>query len=239
MSIQNYSTFVANLANFLVLSSTDVNYQNALSNIVDDTEQRIYRELDLLNTVVRDSSAALTAGARLFTLPSTLGTFVVTEELNVITPAGTTNPDSGERSALVPASKEMLDFLYPSSIGSAAPLFWAPITDGTVIVGPWPNAAYQVEVVGTIRPTPLSTSNVTTLLTQYFPDLFFAGSLVVANGYLKNFGAMADDPKAAITWQSHYDQLMQSAQTEEARKKLQSQGWSSKQPAPLASPPRT
>ena len=234
----DYSTYVNQLSTFLEIDSTDVNFQAALANIIDDSEQRIYRELDLLDTVVRDSSAALISGNRSFTLPSTLGRFVVTEEINVITPAGTT-PDNGTRNSLVPSSREMLDMLYPSVTGATVPTYWAPITSQQIIVGPWPDAAYQVEVVGTIRPTSLSSTNSTTLLTQFFPDLFFAGSLVMAQGYMKNFGAMSDDPKAAMSWQSHYDQLIQSAQVEQQRKRLASQGWSPKQPAPIATPPRT
>ena len=213
MSIPDYSTYVNQLSTFLEIDSTDVNFQAALANIIDDSEQRIYRELDLLDTVVRDSSAALISGNRSFTLPSTLGRFVVTEEINVITLAGTT-PDNGTRNSLVPSSREMLDMLYPSVTGATVPTYWAPITSQQIIVGPWPDAAYQVEVVGTIRPTSLSSTNSTTLLTQFFPDLFFAGSLVMAQGYMKNFGAMSDDPKAAMSWQSHYDQLIQSAQVE-------------------------
>lgn len=239
MSIPDYSTYVNELSTFLEIGSTDVNFQAALANIIDDSEQRIYRELDLLDTIVRDSSAALSAGVNSLTLPSTLGRFVVTEEINVITPVGTVSPDSGTRNSLVPSSREMLDMLYPSATGATVPTYWAPITTQLVIVGPWPDAAYQVEVVGTIRPTSLSSTNNTTLLTQYFPDLFFAGSLVMAQGYMKNFGAMSDDPKAAMSWQSHYDQLMQSAQVEQQRKRLASQGWSPKQPAPIATPPRT
>lgn len=235
----NYSQYVTDLANLLVVPTGDTGFQTVLPNIIDDAEQRIYRELDLLNTIVRDSSAALTAGLRTFNLPSATGTFVVTEQINVVTPAGTSNPDNGTRNALVPVAKEFLDVAWNSVSGSTVPQFFAMVTQTTIIVGPWPDQGYQVEVVGTQRPAPLSSTNVTTLLTQYFPDLFMAASMVFAAGYQQNFGAAVDNPQQAVTWETHYKTLKDSAEVEEMRKKFTSQGWSPKQPAPIATPPRT
>lgn len=234
-----YTQFVTDLANMLVVPVNDANYTTVLPNIIDDLEQRLYRELDLVNTVVRDSSSALSINTRTFNLPTANGTFIVTEELNVITPSGTINPDSGTRNTLTPTSKELLDVLWPSVSGSTVPQYFAPITQNQFIVGPWPDQAYQVEVVGTQRPIPLSATNVTTLLSVYFPDLVMAAGMVYATGYQRNFGAMVDDPKAAVSWESHLQELLKSAQTEEQRKKFNQAGWSSKQPAPNATPPRT
>jgi len=93
-----YSTFVTSLANLISVEPTDPGYLTALPNIIDDAEQRLYRELDLLSTMVT-ATGLLTSGSRKFTLPTTSGTFVVVEEFNVITPAGITNPELGERVA--------------------------------------------------------------------------------------------------------------------------------------------
>jgi len=54
--------------------------------------------------------------------------------MNVITPAGTTNPDAGTRNPLLPSTKEMLDFLYPSATGSGIPQFYAPINQNSFVV---------------------------------------------------------------------------------------------------------
>src|SRR5882724_7800130 len=104
----SYTTFTTTLANFLVIPIGDTNLAQAMTAIIDQAEQNIYRDLDLLNTVGRDSSGHLTAGSRTFTEPNT-GTnpFIVTQQLSVITPAGTLDPDSGTRNQLLPASKEM------------------------------------------------------------------------------------------------------------------------------------
>jgi hypothetical protein len=236
-----YSTFVTSLANLLVVQTSDSGFQTVLPNIIDDAEQRLYRELQLLNTTVRDSSVAFSTGTRTFNLPSSIGTFYVVDSIYAITPAGTVNPDLGTHNYLTPASRSFIDALFPSSVGSGVPQYFAPTTQNSYIVGPWPDQAYQAEVVGTIRPTALSSTNVTTLLSWYFPDLFLAASCVFGAGYQQNFGASGavDNPAMAVNWESHYQTLLKSAEVEEAMKKFTSQGWSSKAPAELATPPRT
>lgn len=237
-----WSTFTTSLANFLVIPISDTNFQSAISNIIDYAEQQSYRDLDLLNTVYRDSSVALTAGNRNYIEASSIsgnGPFLVTQELNVITPAGTTNPDLGTRNPLLPTTKEMLDFLYPSSAGSGVPQYFAPTNQNSFVVGPWPDQAYTVEAVGTVRPLPLSVSNATTLLSMYFPDVFLNASLVYGAGYLKNFGAAQDDPQSGTSWKTLYDASLKSALSEESRKKFQDQGWSGFSTGASATPPRT
>jgi len=211
LTYSQWNAQICNLAGGNELQ-TDANFQAMLPSAIDDAEQRLYRTLDLLNTITRDSSAALTAGNRNFTLPSSIGTFVVTEQINVITPFGTSNPDSGTRNPLLPTSKEFLDATWNSVTGSTVPQYFAMITQGQIIVGAWPDQSYQVEVVGTIRPAPLSSTNVTTLLSWYFPDLFVAASMVFVSGYQKNYGMQGDDPKQAVNWEAHYQALLQSAE---------------------------
>lgn len=234
-----YATYQASIANLMPVAVSDPGFLAMFPNMIDDAEQRLYRDLDLLNTIVRDSSAALATNTRNFNLPTSQGIFLVTENLNVITPAGTTNPELGTRVALMPVTKEYLDITWPSVTGSTVPQYFAPVTQSTFIVGPWPDQAYTVEVVGTQRPAPISTTNVTTLLSVYFPDLFVAASMVFASAYMKDFGAAVDDPKSGVTWEQHYGALKASAETEENRKKFAMAGWSPKQPSPQATPPRT
>lgn len=235
----DWNGFQQTMALNMVLSTTDANFQLAIGNIRDDAEQRLYRELDLLNTVFRDTSGALSTNTRNFTLPSSTSTFVVTDNINVITPAGTTNPENGTRNPLTPISRDALDYLWPSVTGSTVPVYFAMITQSQIIVGPWPDQAYQVEVVGTFRPAPLGTTNTTTLLSTFFPDLLVAAGMVYAVGYQRDFSSASDDPRAGVTWETHLQELLKSAQTEEQRKKFNMAGWSSKQPAPQATPPRT
>lgn len=230
----NYSQYIIDLANLLVVPTTDPNFQIVLSNIIDDAEQRIYRELDLLTTIIRDSSSTLTANSRNFTFPQH---FVVSESINVYTPSGTTT----SRKQLVPVTREWMDAVWGNEISTATPSvpqYYAMITDQTIIVGPPPDAGYTMEVVGTIRPTPLSSTNTTTYLTLYLPDLFLAASMVFGSAYQLNFNTMGDNPQQASGWEDHYQKLLASANIEENRKKYAAQAWTPKQPTPVATPPR-
>lgn len=233
-----FASWVTALANEIVVDETDPNFVGILSSCIDYGEQRLYRELDLLNTVTRES-APLIAGNRNFTLPQNNGRFVVTNGFNLITPSTTTNPDLGTRTQLTPASRDFLDSVGGSPSYTGLPVNYAPITDQQFIVGPaWPDQAYTVEVVGTIRPTPLSASNTTTFLTNYLPDLWFAATMIFMTGWQQNFGAQADNSGQAMSWENQYKELFASANLEEQRKRYASGAWGSLSPTPAATPSR-
>lgn len=232
-----YTTFQNSVLNLMPDVASNPRFSTDLPNIIDYAELRCYRDLDLLNTK-KTATATLTAGNRNLGLD---GTFVVTEEINVITPATATSADSASatRNYLVPTSKEVLNVIWPSSTGSSVPVYFAMLSQSAVLLGPWPDQAYTVEVVGTFRPTPLSANNATTLLSTFFPDLFLAAAMVRTAGLMKDYGAQSDDPKLAQSWENQYTLLLRSAEVEEKRKKFQAEGWSSAQPSQIATPPRT
>lgn len=234
-----YNTFVSSLANMLVVPVDDPAFVLVIPNVIDYAEQRIYRDLDLLQTIVRDSSAALTSGNRNFTLPTDVGTFIVLDDINVITPAGTVDPELGTRVSLLPTSKESLDALYPSSTGSGVPSYFAMIQQSSIIVGPWPDQAYQIEVVGTQRPAPMSVTNQTTFLSVNLPDLLLAAACLWGAAFQKNFSEVGDQPQAAAAFEAQYNILLKSSNMEEMRKRFTAAGWSSRSPSPDATPPRT
>lgn len=233
-----YSAYVTSLANLIPVPESDPGFVTALPNIIDDATLRLYRALDLVDATVRDATATFTTGTRNFNLPTSIGTYIICDEVNVITPVGTTNPELGTRRQLVPASNEILNALWPSSSGSTVPQYFSMVDQGLFIVGPWPDAAYNVEIVGSQRQAPLSSTNTTTVFTEFFPDLFIAASMVFAAGYMKNFGAGSDDPKMAMSWENHLQTLLADAKTEEARKTFSAQAWSGKSASPVT-PPRT
>ena len=231
----NYTQFVASLANRMALQNVSSGpFQTELPNIIDAAEQRCYREVDLLDTRITDSTGTLTPGSRNFTLPQSVGRFVVTEQVNILV--------SGSRQPLVNVSIDTLDVLWPSDTNlttPSVPILFALFTSQIIRVGPSPDQGYPVEVVGTARPAPFSATNTTTLLSLYLPDLFFAAAMVIAAGYQKNFGAQADDPKMAMSWEQQYQIARTSAVTEEFRKKYAGSDWSPKAASTEAQLPRT
>lgn len=222
-----YTTYIAQISNIMAVQSSTTQFQTMAPGMIDYAEQRLYRELDLLSTVVTDQTGTLTSGSRNFTLPTTSnGKFITVQNINLLTPVSATFT-TGTRVPLAPIDKSYLDNVWGSSTGSAVPKNFAMIDQWNIIVGPWPNAAYKVEVIGTIRPNPLSVSNTTTFLTTYLPDLFIAASMIFASGYQRDFGAQADNPQQAQSWEAQYENLIKSAGMEEIRKKWSGPGWSS------------
>ncbi|WP_043162250.1 hypothetical protein, partial [Bradyrhizobium sp. Ai1a-2] len=165
-----FDSWVAAVANAIVEAPADPNFTGILSSAIDYAEQRLYAELDLLNTVTR-ISGHLTIGSRDFILPSGNGTIIVTNGINLITPASASNTvGTGKRNQLTPVSRDFLDAVGGDQSFTGVPTNYAMITDQAIIVGPqWPDDRYLLEVIGTIRPTPLSSTNQSTYLTQFLP----------------------------------------------------------------------
>jgi hypothetical protein len=118
------------------------------------------------------------------------------------------------------------------------PQYFCPFNDNLFYVGPFPDAAYYVEVVGTYRPDSLSASNTETFISLYLPDLFIMASMIYLSAFQRNFGRQSDDPSMAMSYEQQYQLLKQGAQVEESRKKWEAGAWSSQSPSPVASPNR-
>lgn len=214
-----YATYTTAIAELCTIPASNADFQAILPDAIDYAEQRIYRELDLLATFIADASGSLAVNNRNYTLPTPAsGPFVTVESVNVITPAATA-PDSGTRNALMKTSVDMVNFLAPSTVTAGVPTVFAMLTNQSLVVGPFPDGAYRIEVIGTIRPNPLSATNTTTILSTQLPDMLVAASMVFMSGYMKNFGSQADDPKMAQSWENQYQTLAKSANVEELRKK--------------------
>ena len=231
-----YSTYKTQIATLAVVSETDANFLIVLPQAITYAENRIYRDLDFLSTVTSSTAYSVAAGNRSLTVPASA--FVTIQEINVILPAGSSNLQTGIRSPLIPVTKEYLNFVYPSLTGASSPEYFAMIDQNNMIVGPWPDNNYTVEIVGTVRPDSLSVSNPETFISLYLPDLMIMASMVYVSGYQRNFGRQADDPAMAQSYESQYQALLGPAVVEEARKKFQSGAWSSMSPAPVATPTR-
>ncbi len=235
-----YSQYVTQIATLAVVEETNPAFITILPQTITYAENRIYRDLDLLQTSASITGYALTAGNRTLTIPE--GTIVVSEQINIITPVGETNPNAATatRNSCLPTTKEYLDLVYGnnSAANRAMPTYFAPFNDNLFYFGPVPDQNYNVEIVGTVRPASLSASNTTTFLSLYFPDIMIMASMIYVSGYQRNFGRANDDPQMAVTYESQYKALLQGATIEEARKKFEAAAWSSQSPAVVASPTR-
>lgn len=231
----DYGSYISQIANLMAADSTTPEFQTMVQGMIPYAEDRIYRELDLLNTTVVNYANSFTAGSRSFTLPTNgaNGIFYTVTGINVITPAGAT-PDAGTRNQMTAVTMDYLNAVWNSATGASVPQEFAMVNQFTIVVGPWPDANYNVEVVGTIQPAPLSSTNTTTFLTDYLQDLFVAASMIFAAGFMRDFGAQADNPQMAQSWESQYQTLLKSAMLLELRKKWAGPGWTPFSSVPIA-----
>lgn len=225
----DYTQYVQQIANLAIVPVSDPNYQILLPQMITYAENRIYRDLDLLSTVQPYNQAATASGVRTVTIPQ--GTFVTIQNVNVLTNTSTRNP-------LLPVTKEFLDATWGSPTSAAQPKYFALLNDTALIFGPWPNAIYPLEIVGTIRPDSLSATNTTTFISLYLPDLFIMASMIFISAYQRDFGRQSDDPQMAMSYEAQYNALLKGATVEEFRKKFESVGWTSMSPSPVAAPTR-
>ena len=225
-----YTTWTTEIALLSQFNATDPDFLSNLPSCSDYATDRITRELDLLNTATSTSTPVLTVGTRIVNLSSLNPVFNVIRDINVLTPQGTTNPDLGLRNPLVIGSRAIMDWIYGSDSVTGVPEFWRPVTDQIIAVAPYPDKAYNIEVVGTVRPSPLSGTTATNWISTYLPDLLIAASMIQMSGFKMNFGAQSDDPQQAQSWEAQYIKLRDSAATEDAMRRYYATGWSSQLP---------
>ena len=235
-TVAGTTSYVDQIATMAVVEATDPAFLIILPQMITYAENRMYRDLDFLFTSTSVTGYLVPNGSRQITIPD--GTLVVSEQINIITPAGQSNPELGTRTPLLPTTKEYLDAVYGSSAYTGTPQYFAPFNDNLFLVGPFADQNYYVEIVGTYRPASLSATNTTTFISLYLPDVFIMASMIYISAYQRNFGRANDDPQMAVTYESQYKELLKSSYVEEARKKFQAGAWTAYSPAQAASPTR-
>lgn len=239
----NYTTYSAELALLSQYAVTDPNFVANLPSCIDYATDRITRELNLLNTITSNSTLTCSTSTRVVNLGSLNPVFNVLQDINLLTPAGVTNPDLAIRIPLTIQSRAFMNQVFgtaPTQTGAVTgpPKYFAMVTDQIIQLGPYPDAVYNLEIIGTVRPTPISSGSPTNWISTYLPDLFLAASMIQMSAFKMNFGAQSDDPKMAQSWEVQYTTLRDSAATEDAMRKYFSTGWTAQLPGEF-NPPRT
>lgn len=244
----SYSDFKTAIATTAFIDAANTDFLTIFPTLINYAEGRICRELDMLISNVRDSTLSTTAGSRNFNLPVpyTSRPFLIVTGLNVITPAATA-PDSGLRTPLTPVSLSFLDLCHGDNSDTGVPQYFNYLSQDTyssiptptqVVLGPWPDAVYRMEVIGKVMPATLSATNANTFLSENLFDLLFAAGMVFISGYKENFGAQSDNPQQAMSWEAQYKTLKESAATWEARKRFAGASWTAQAVEPMAIPQR-
>jgi hypothetical protein len=221
--------------------TTDPNFQIILPLCIDAAELSIVRDLDLFAQHGLLDLGTLTIGTPTLTASNAI---IVVEQLYYMS--------GPSRLPITPMNDIAINAIYAGAPtgppkgwcllpNTQLPITVQPFTQTVaqqIEVGPAPDQPYDIVAMATTRPPTLSASNDTTYISQNLPDLFWAASMIFLAGYSRNYGAMADDPRQAISWEAEYQRLLKSATVEEARKRFQGQAWVAESTAPTVAPPR-
>jgi len=214
---------------------------------VQYAENRIYREITPLCQRQQNATVQTVANSRQVDLTAqTPSPVIVVEGVALIGPAGT-QPAAGTRYTYDLTSLDWIDTTWPNEATTVSPTdaeyigrYCAMRDNAVLVVAPTPDAAYVVEVTGLYAPTPLSDTNPTTYLLSTYPELMQAACMVWLTGWLqRNYGAQSDDPRQAVSHETQYSSLRDSALAQEQRMRGQGTGWSANLPTPMAQPART
>jgi len=174
-----YSQLVTQIRNYTEVDSNGLS-DSTVSNIVQDTENRIYRELNIDAFRVYASAVAV-AGTSTISVPSGL------RNIRYVTLIDS----AGESANLLQKDSSYLAEYNPTAGTTALwdePKYWANFNATTWFVAPTPNTTYTINIAYYAQPTSItsgSSTTSTTYISTYAQDLLLYGSLSEAYKYLK------------------------------------------------------
>ena len=231
-----------------VVQGVDAAFQNIIPNMLNYSELRIQRDIDLLASQ-SSNTYTLTAGQQVFSLP--VDDFLTVQTLEI---AQTSGASVVNATPLLPTSKEFIQNCYSGLASAGTPQYFAMYGDTfgneqdantNILLGPPPNYAYTLRVTGTCR-SPSLYKNATagiadteyTYISEFFPDLLVLASMIYITMFQRNFGPVSDTPDSGMTYEKQYQALRIGAIQEENRRKFMGSGWSSYSTPTSATPTR-
>ena len=155
-SENNDSLFIANIPVFV---------QNA--------EKRIFQAVKLPN-FRKNATSFLVSGNKYLTTPTD---YLIPWELAVIV--------DGEYEYLLLKDVSYIRGMYPNPTDTTVPKTYAQFDDNTILLGPTPDSAYEVELHYFYYPESIVTATTTWLGTNY-PNLLLYGAMVEASAFMKS-----------------------------------------------------
>ena len=174
-----YGQLQTQIRNYTEVDSNGLS-DSTLNVIVQNTENRIYRELNI-DAFRLYASAVTTAGTTTISVPSGLRNIRYVE---MISPSGEINTLEQKDSSYM---AEFNNFPN-SSTYYEKPRYWANWNETTWFVAPTPNTTYAINIAYYSQGTSITAGNSatsTTYISTFAQDLLLYGSLVETYKYLK------------------------------------------------------
>jgi hypothetical protein len=207
-------------------------------------EQRIQRDMELLNTQVLRGPYALAVGSNQLSVPPS---DLLTVQDTLVSINGTPTP-------MHPVSKAYLLTVWPSTSTPGPPKVVCleggdqatqGLTGTILLFGPPPDAPYQVNCIGESRvPTLASFANAaqaatsSTWIATWLPDLLVMACMIYVSAYQRDFGRQSDDPQMAQSYEAQYQGLLSGANKQEFQRRWEADAWSALAASPVATPTR-
>jgi len=168
----NYATLTTLIQQYC--ESTEQTFVDNIPTFVQLAEERVYNAVQI-PAIRRNQIGTLSVNNKYLTLPSD---WLATFSLAVI------NPTTSEQEFLLDKDVNFIRQSYPSPTDTGVPKYYAIFDDNTLILGPTPDAAYQVEMHYYYYPESIVTAG-TSWLGDNYENILLYGSLREAYTYLK------------------------------------------------------
>ena len=203
----NYSDLLTNVRNYTEVSS-DVLSDSVLNVFIENTENRVQREIDI-DAFRKFQFSSFTIGSPFITMPDDFAFERAVQIKDQIT---------GDRTWLEQRDTTFIDEYNKDRSDTGTPKYYANWDQNTMIFAPTPDAAYEIELWYNKTPDRLSSSNTTTWLSTNAPEVLIYGTTAEAFSYLKN-------PPYVQLYEQKYAQAVQNlAQTQMGRKRRDEYG---------------
>lgn len=156
------------------MQNTGTDFTSQLDVFINNTEQRLLREIDP-EAFVFNVYSALTSGNRFMNNPSDL---LIIKNLLI--------ENGDDRIFLEMKTDEFIYEYWPDDSQTGTPKYFANYDDDTTLIAPTPDSNYRVEMQYIARIQTLSNTNTTNWLTENADDALLYGCLSEASVFTKN-----------------------------------------------------
>lgn len=219
-------------------------FTSVIPMMLNYAEQRIQRDMELLNTQVLRGPYALAVGSNQLSVPPS--DLIVVQDV-LVNIGGTPTP-------MHPVSKSYLLTVWPSTSAPGPPKVVAlqggdgptlGLTGTIILFGPPPDVPYQVNCIGESRAPSLAgfatqaqAGTAATWISTWLPDMLVMACMIYVTAYQRDFGRQADDPQMAQSYENQYGTLLAGANKQEFQRRWEADAWSALAKSPVATPTR-
>jgi len=184
----NYTQLVSAICNYA--ETTEQSFVDNIPNFVNIAEERIYNSVQL-PAIRRNVLSSTVSGLKYLQLPSD---YLATFSFAVF-------DSTGDQHFLIDKDVNFIREAYPSPSGQGIPKYFGQFSDTTFILGPTPDAVYQVELHEYYYPESIVTAG-TTWVGDHFESVLLYGSLREAAVYQKG------EPDVIANYEQKYQESL-------------------------------